>query len=97
MRLPKLRGFKRYFKLLKDVTPVNAAKLAADDRVKDGQEITVAVLAELGYVKKATATVKVLGSEKVSKKLNFSGISAFSKGAIAAIEKAGGSTGLSAE
>lgn len=96
MRLPKLRWFKRYFKLLKDVTPISAARLAADERVKDGQEITVAVLVELGYAKKTTATVKVLGSDEVSKKLNFSGIELFSKGAAAAIEKAGGSTGLAA-
>jgi hypothetical protein len=34
MRLPKLRGFKRYFKLLKDVTPVSIAVLEAHVDIK---------------------------------------------------------------
>lgn len=92
MRLPKLRGFKRYFKLLDKATPIDIKRLDDDARIKDGATVNPAFLTEHGYVRKETDTIKILGSAKITKKLQFADISAFSKGAIASIEKAGGST-----
>lgn len=91
MRLPKLRWFKRYFKLLKDVTAVSIAHLDADDRIKDGSTVTMAVFTECGYCAKESSLVKVLWKDTMKKKLTFEGIYAFSAWAIASIEKAGGS------
>lgn len=96
MRLPKLRGFKRYFKLLDKATPVNIKRLNDDEKIKDGAKITPAFLVEHGYVRKVTDSIKILGSAKITKKLQFAEISAFSKGAVTSIEKAGGSTGITA-
>lgn len=88
-RLPKLRGFKRHFKLVVDVQPINLAKLQNDDRVKDG-DITMDTLVELGYVRK-DETVKILGAGELSKKLVFKGFDKVSETAKTKIEKAGGS------
>lgn len=91
-RLPKQRGFKRYYKFVDNYNVVNIADLQEDTRIKDG-EITKATLVECGYIKKETALVKVLWNGELSKKLNFVGMETFSKSAKDKIEKAGGSTG----
>jgi large subunit ribosomal protein L15 len=59
-RLPKLRGFKRFYKLVKRYTPVNLGKLQEDDRVQEGMTINKEVLVNLGYIKKPTELVKIL-------------------------------------
>lgn len=88
MRIPKLRGFKRYYKLRKDARPVALADLQADDRIADGSTITVSLLAEYGYCKNASSIVKILGSGPLSKKLTFEWIERFSATARKAIEDA---------
>ncbi len=90
MRLPKLRWFKRYYKLLKDVTPVSLSMLESDERIKTWATISMSVLAENWYCGKESSTVKILGKD-LKKKLSFEGIELFSAWARAAIEKAGGS------
>lgn len=89
-RLPKLRGFKRHFKLLNIYQPVNIAALEKDERITAGAVITPELLVSLGLVRKNTQ-VKVLGNGELTKKLSFSGITAFSATAKEKIEKAGGS------
>jgi len=91
MRLPKLRGFKRYYKLVKRYQIVNLGDLQAKEAIEEGQEITKEVLKQVGLIKKADELVKILGDGKeFKKKLIFVGIDAFSKSAQKAIEKAWG-------
>lgn len=80
-RLPKAKGFKRPFKLVKEVVVVNLGTLDQDKRISDAMEITKVVLKELGYIKHETATVKILGDGNYGKHLTFSWIELFSKSA----------------
>lgn len=89
-RLPKLRGFKRHFKLQTVFQPVNLAALERDVRVESGATITFENLVVRGYAHK-NDKVKVLGNGDLSKKLSFDGIHAFSATAKEKIEAAGGS------
>lgn len=89
-RLPKLRGFKRYFKLQDKFQAVNLSSLQRDERVADGSIVTSEQLVIRGYAHK-NDTVKILGHGDFSKKLSFSGISAFSTSAKEKIAAAGGS------
>jgi ribosomal protein L15 len=59
-RLPKARGFTRYYKLVKDVVIVNLGALDADPRITDAMEVTKQVLKDLGYIKSVKAFVKLL-------------------------------------
>lgn len=94
MRLPKLRWFKRYFKLLKYYEPVNVGHLEADDRIEASSKVTKEVLTELGYLRKPTSLVKILWTGTLTKKLSFEGIDALSATALKKIEEAGGSVAL---
>ena len=76
-RLPKLRGFKRFYKLVKTYTVVNLGKLQEDWRIEDGMKITKEVLKELGYIKKIDEPVKILAKGEFSKRLNFEGFDAY--------------------
>ena len=87
MRLPKARGFKRYFKLVKDVAPINLATL---ENLELASPITHQSLADAGLIKSADQDVKILWNT-VSKSLSFEWISLFSKSAREAVESAGGS------
>ncbi len=89
MRLPKARGFKRYFKLVNHVSPINVGILNADDRIKANDVLTPEVLYTLGYGKIGTS-FKVLGTGELTKSLSFEGL-AVSQGAKSLIEKVGGS------
>lgn len=80
-RLPKAKGFKRPFKLVKEVVVVNLWTLDQDKRVSDTMEVTKAKLKELGYIKHETAIVKILGDGNYGKHLTFTGIELFSKSA----------------
>jgi large subunit ribosomal protein L15 len=91
MKLPKARGFKRYFKLLKHVTPINLQRLQEDDRIIDKATVDKKLLNELGYIKDMAGLVKILGNGDITKALNFEEIEQFSASAKAKIEKAGGS------
>jgi len=86
-RLPKARGFTRYFKLVKDVSIINLGALDADPRIKDDMEITKQLLKDLGYIKSATAFVKILSHGNYSKHLTFKDIDAFSASTKTKMEK----------
>ncbi len=77
-RIPKARGFKRYYKLVKDVAIVNLGALDMDDRITDGMEITKVLLKEFGFIKKATGLVKLLGNGEWTKTVTFIDIDVFS-------------------
>jgi large subunit ribosomal protein L15 len=88
-RLPK-RGFWNPFST--DYNEVNIGRIqAAVDagKIAAGASITIDSLIEAGLVSKARDGVKILGVGELTTKLSFEVASA-SKGAIAAIEKAGG-------
>ena len=88
-RLPKARGFTRYFKLVKDVAIVNLGVLDADPRITDAMEITKQLLKDLWYIKSIKIAVKVLSNGDYAKHLTFVGIDAFSAGAKTKMEKPG--------
>lgn len=89
MRLPKKRWFKKYFKLVNHVTPINLGTLQADDRIASGSTVSPEFLVELGYGK-IGHTLKILGDWEVTKTLTIVGL-AISKTAKESIEKAWGS------
>jgi large subunit ribosomal protein L15 len=60
MRMPKARGFKRYYKLQDIIYPINLCILEKDVNIKDGSEITKELLKTCGYIKKVTNMVKIL-------------------------------------
>lgn len=88
-RLPKARGFTRYYKLVQDVVIVNLGALDADVRISDTMEINKQVLKDLGYIKSIKAFVKLLWHGDYAKHLTFEGIDAFSASAKAKMEKPG--------
>lgn len=77
-RLPKARGFKRYFKLVKKFTILNLGVLDSDIRITDTMEITKAVLKELWYIKSIKDNVKILAQGDYAKKLTFVDMNAIS-------------------
>jgi len=89
-RLPKLRGFKRHFKLVQSYQGVNVSSLEKDTRIETGSVVTFDNLVIMGYAHK-NDSVKILGNGELTKKLTFQGIAAFSASAKEKIEAAGGS------
>ena len=87
MRMPKHRGFKRYYKLVTPVQTVNLEALQNDEKVTD--VVTKELLLQLGYIRTADVAVKVLGTWDLQKALSFEGIEHFSASAKTKIEKAG--------
>ena len=88
-RLPK-RGFWNPFSV--DYNEVNIGRIQAAveaGKFAAGASITIDTLIEAGVVSKPRDGVKILGVGELTTKLSFEVASA-SKGAIAAIEKAGG-------
>ena len=92
MRIPKAKGFKRYYKLVKDISIVNLGALDIDERVVEGIEISKSLLKDWGYIKDATALVKVLGNWDRSKKVTFLDVDFFSASAQKKIENPSTST-----
>ncbi len=88
-RLPKARGFTRYYKLVRNVTIINLGTLDADTRISDSMEITKALLKDLWYIKTVTDFVKILGNGDYAKHLTFKDIDAFSTSAKSKIENPG--------
>jgi large subunit ribosomal protein L15 len=89
-RLPK-RGFKNLFS--KDYNEVNLGRIqsAIDAGRLDGKDkVDVAALVAAGVVRRARDGVRILGKGEIKAKLVLE-VAGASKGAIAAIEKAGGS------
>ena len=88
-RLPKARGFTRYYKLVQDVVIVNLGSLDADVRIADTMEINKQILKDLGYIKSVKAFVKILSHGDYSKHLTFVDMDAFSASAKIKMEKPG--------
>lgn len=70
MRLPKKRGFKQFFKLVKDIQVCNIADLEKCDAITADMTVTPEVLIQQGLVRKAQY-YKILGQGDLSKKINF--------------------------
>lgn len=88
MRLPKFRGFKRYFKLLKFYEPINVGTLGEDARIDGKKVLNKELLAQFGYIRKKTSLVKILGQGTLKKSLTFEWIEAVSASALKKIEDA---------
>ena len=82
-RLPK-RGFNNIFR--KNVVAINVGTL---NKFEDGAVVDIAALTEKGIVKNSFDGVKILSNGTITKKLTVKA-NAFSKGAVAKIEAAGG-------
>ena len=87
-RMPKAKGFKRYYKLVDTYAVVNVSALEKDERITT--EVTKVALKAAGYIKKESEMVKILGNGELSKALIFTGIEKFTKSAVEKIEKAWG-------
>ncbi|WP_252258115.1 50S ribosomal protein L15 [Erythrobacter aurantius] len=95
MRLPK-RGFNNPFG--KDFAEVNIGmvqKFIDAKKVDAKKDITEEVLREAGLVRGGKDGVRLLGKGEISAKVKFV-VSGATKGAIAAVEKAGGSVEVTA-
>ena len=84
-RVPKLRGFKPRSKKVYHLVNVELLNDFAD-----GEVITPETLVEKGVIKKLDTEVKVLGRGELERKLTVKA-HAFTRGAVAKIEAAGGS------
>ena len=84
-RIPK-RGFNNIF--AKTVVAINVGTL---NKFEDGAVVDIAALIEKGIVKNSFDSVKILSNGTITKKLTVKA-SAFSEGAKAKIEAAGGKT-----
>ena len=82
-RLPK-RGFTN--RNTKDIVSINITEL---NRFEDGAVVTIETLVENGVIKNPKDGVKILGNGELTKKLTVKA-NAFSEGAKAKIEAAGG-------
>ena len=82
-RLPK-RGFKN-----RNTLDIEAINLGALEVFENDAEVTVETLLEKGIIKAAKDGVKILGNGELTKKLTVK-VNAFSEGAKAKIEAAGG-------
>ncbi len=85
LKLKKNRGFTSMHAKLYGV---NVSQL--EENFKDGAAVTVAALFEAGLIPKKGTTVKILGDGELKKKLTVTA-HRFSKTAVEAITKAGGS------
>ena len=88
-QLPKLRWFKRYYKLVDNVSIVNLDKLSVDDRIISSDVINKDLLIRLNYIN-TLGTVKILSNWDTTRELSFNGIEKFSKTAKNLILKNGG-------
>ncbi len=84
-RIPK-RGFNNIFR--QDIVAINVGTL---NKFEDGAVVDIAALTEKGIVKNSFDGVKILSNGTLTKKLTVKA-NAFSKGAVAKIEAAGGKT-----
>lgn len=90
-RLPKLRGFKRFYKSQETIQIVNLGRLCALEMVQSGAVLSKETLVSLGCIRNTIDAVKVLGHGDCNKKLQFEAIEFFSESARSKIEAQGGS------
>ena len=88
-QLPKLRWFKRYYKLVDNVSIVNLDKLSVDSRIQSSDIINKDLLIRLSYID-SLGIVKILSNWDSDKKLSFEWIEKFSKTAREVILKNSG-------
>lgn len=94
-RLPK-RGFNNIFRKQYVVINVGALQAAVDAKKIDAKKtVDTAALKAAGLVTKAKDGIRLLGNGEISAKLNIE-VAGASAGAIAAVEKAGGSVTVAA-
>jgi len=86
-RLPKLKWFKRYYKLVTTYQIVNVKDL---NEFENNSVINKEILVKKGLIKKVNKPVKILWDWELTKALKIEWIEAFSKSAREKIEKAGG-------
>src|SRR5439155_18565475 len=92
-RLPK-RGFTNIFRLEYAAVNLDRIQTAIDAKKLDANKpVTVEALIEAGVVRRAKNGVKLLGSGEIKAKVAVE-VAAASKGAIEAVEKAGGTVKL---
>lgn len=84
-RLPKLKWFKRYFKLVKNITPLNLS----DINSLWLKVINKDILLEKNIIPSIDSIVKILWTWEITSAVKFEGINNFSKSAKEKIEKAG--------
>jgi ribosomal protein L15 len=87
LRIPKLKWFKRYYKLIKHYDVINLSRIENDPRLESDILLTKEILLELNYIKSMNILVKILWDWDFSKKINFKWIDSFSKLAKSKIEK----------
>jgi len=85
-RIPKLKGFKRYYKLVTKYEVVNVGDL---NSFRAGSVINKEKLAQAGLISSEKVAVKILWDGKLEKKLKFEGIDKFSNSAREQITSAG--------
>lgn len=89
-RLPK-RGFNNIFRKDYNEVGIDRVQRAIDvGRLDAGQPVTAAALKEAGVIRRVKDGVRILGNGEIKTAVSFE-VAGASKGAAAAIEKAGGS------
>lgn len=86
LKLPKLRWFKKFHKLITNYSVINIDRLQACEAIQSGDKVTPDMLHKLWLASKQLP-VKILGQWKIDKKLTFEWIAAFSKSAKEAIQQ----------
>ncbi len=82
-RIPKLKGFKRYYKLVTNYQIVNVWNL---NQFRAWTTIDKSKLFDAGLIKKVNSPVKILWNWNLEKKLKFKNIDSFSNSAKSKIE-----------
>lgn len=88
VRLPKQRGFKKYFKLIDNIQGVNLNDLEINAAIEDGMILNPETCFELGLCT-TRQSVKILGHGDITKKLTIDGVP-MSASAAEKIKAAGG-------
>lgn len=86
MRLPKLRWFKRYYKLVDNYEVVNLSDLQLNNKILSWDTINKKKLKELGIIRSENSLVKILAKWELDKKLFFVWIDSYSKSAKSVLE-----------
>ena len=84
LRLPKLRWFKKYYKLVTNYSVINLDRIQACDSITTWDTINPEVLHNAWLASKKLP-IKILGQWKIEKKITFEWIAAFSQTAKEAI------------
>lgn len=82
MRLPKRKGFKRFYKLTEEIAIINL--WAIDKKYNNGDIVSKQSLFEKGLIKSPNLRVKILGNGSTSKSFVYEGIDLFSEKAKSA-------------